>query len=376
MQMAIITHRTSKNARYSDVLDYYTYQHEESQKTGHYEPILDENGLKQERENYSIAYINAHGREDDPEKWSAACLKTNLQHRKNQDEGDRKQHSYIISFPEEDREKMTMEDLMEMGKKCARENFPGYDCLIAVHRDTDNDHIHISMNSVRTLQREEQPWMMKKNGQTLASEMAAGGKHQDSPQLRRHLNDWVLDYTRQHGLTAKDNNAKADANRAARHGNKNEQMKTALLEAATRSRSMKELQQLMKKEYGMELKVRGQTISVQHPDSKKAVRLKTLGVDPAEITRRMQGKQYKFTPEAAREQAQKQTGQGRKKQAGKGEQTLYAPMNWRLQGQLDKLQGTNFAAENKARYFEKKRQQQSQEPARGQVRKRTKGPER
>lgn len=367
--MAIIKHQTSKNARYSDVLDYYTYQHEESQKTGHYEPKLDENGLKKERENYSVAYINAHGQEGDPELWAAACVSTNRQYRKNMAEGDRKSHEYIISFPAEDREHMSMKDLMDAGKKCVRENFPGYDCLIAVHRDTDNDHIHISMNSVRALQREEQPWMMKKNGQTIASEMAAGGKHQDSPQLRRHLNDWLLEYSRQNGLTREDNNAKADANRAARHGSKNEQMKTALLEAAGRSRDLGELQRIMKAEYNMDMKATssGKTISVRYPGNEKYVRLRTLGVDPAEIFRRMQGEQYKFTPEVAQAQEQKKRG-------GKGTKAIYAPMNWRLQGQLDKLQGTNYAAQDKARYFEKKRQQ-GQEPARGQVRKRTKGPE-
>lgn len=363
--MALIKHRTSKNAQYDDVLDYYTYQHEESQKTGHYEPILDENGLKKERENYSVAYINAKGQEDEPEKWAAACMRTNLQYRKNLDEGDRKNHEYIISHPAEDREKMSMKDLMEEGKQFARENFPGYDCLIAVHRDTDNDHIHVTLNSVRAQQREEQPWMMKKNGQTLASEMAAGGKHQNSPQLQRHLNDWLLEYSRQKGWAREDNNAKADANRAARHGDKNEQMKTALLETATRCRSLTELQQRLKAESNMELKIRGNTLSIQHPDSKKAVRLKRLGIETVDLTRRMQGEQYKFTPEVAQEQ---------KKQGGKGTKAIYAPMNWRLQGQLDKLQGTNYAAQDKARYFEKKRQQ-SQEPARGQVRKRTKGPD-
>lgn len=304
--MAIVTHRTSKNARYSDVLDYYTYKHEESQATGHYEPIYDENGLLQERDDYAVAYVNAKGEEEDPERWSAACMKTNLQYRKNLAEGDRKSHEYIISHPAEDRQRMTMEDLMAEGKQFARENFPGYDCLIAVHRDTDNDHIHVSLNSVRALQREEQPWMMKKNGQTLASEMSAGGKHQDSPQLRRHLNDWVLDYTREHGLTAKDNNAIADVHRAERHGSKNDQMKAALLEVAGRSKSMKELQQLMKQDYNMQLKVRGQTISVQHPDSQKAVRLRTLGLEPADITRRMQGEQYAYTQETEERQRQKQ----------------------------------------------------------------------
>ncbi len=64
--MAIIKHKSSKNAHYTDVLEYYTYKHTEDSKTGHYEPILDEFGLKQERENYSVTYITAYGKEHLP----------------------------------------------------------------------------------------------------------------------------------------------------------------------------------------------------------------------------------------------------------------------------------------------------------------------
>ena len=49
--MAIIKHVTSKNMSYNDVLDYFTYKHREDPERGSYEPILDEYGLLQEREN-------------------------------------------------------------------------------------------------------------------------------------------------------------------------------------------------------------------------------------------------------------------------------------------------------------------------------------
>lgn len=49
--MAIVKHNSSKNARYEDVLEYYTYRHREDSRTGHYEPILDEYGLMQTRSN-------------------------------------------------------------------------------------------------------------------------------------------------------------------------------------------------------------------------------------------------------------------------------------------------------------------------------------
>lgn len=198
---------------------------------------------------------------------------------------------------------MSMDDLMAEGKAFVRDNLAGYDALIAVHRDTDNDHIHIVINSVRAMQREQQPWMMRdKHGEILSCEMEAGGKHQDSPQFKAHRNDWLMEYTRQHGLTVKDNNAIAAQRRAERYGKKNEEMKAAILNAASQSKDMKELQRILREKYKMELKIRGSTISVQHPDSAKAVRLRTLGLDPAEITRRLSGEEYTYDRAAEQQQ--------------------------------------------------------------------------
>lgn len=43
--MAIVKHSSSKNARYEDVLEYYTCRHREDSRTGYYAPILDKYGL-------------------------------------------------------------------------------------------------------------------------------------------------------------------------------------------------------------------------------------------------------------------------------------------------------------------------------------------
>ena len=47
--MAIVKHSSSKNARYEDVLEYYTCRHREDSRTGYYAPILDKYGLMQPR---------------------------------------------------------------------------------------------------------------------------------------------------------------------------------------------------------------------------------------------------------------------------------------------------------------------------------------
>lgn len=311
--MAIVKHKTSKNARYADVLDYYTYKHEEDSITGHYEPILDENGLMIERDDFAVAYITAQGEEAEPELWASACMRTNLLFRKNLDEGDRKNHEYIIAHPAED--EMTVEQLLEEGRAFAREYLAGYDCLIGAH----DNHVHITINSVRALQRDqEEEWMMRdKTGQILPCELEAGGKHQDSPGLRLHMNDWLLEYTRQHGYVQKDNNAIAAVHRAERHGSKNDHMKAALLEAAGRSKNMADLQRIMKKDYSMDLKASssGKTISVLYPGNEKYVRLRTLGLEPADLTRRFAGEEYTFTSEAEERQRQKEFEEAEQKKS-------------------------------------------------------------
>lgn len=289
--MAIITHSTSKNADYSDVYNYYKFKHKEDPDTGRYEPIYDELGFLQERDNYAMTYIDPLGNETPPEQWEGACRRTNLVFGKNKKFNERKNHEYIISHPEEDRPNMTMEDLLEEGRAFARENLLGYDAIIAVHRDTDNDHIHITINSVRALEREEQPWMLRdEDGNVLPCEIMAGGKHQDSPGFRYHYNDWLLDYTRSHGWVEKDNNAIAKARKDERKASKKQPdtLKDILLSAAEEASSLDEFRECLSR-HQVKLQIRGKTISVIPEGAQKAIRLRTLGLDADELMRMING---------------------------------------------------------------------------------------
>ena len=307
--MAIVKHQVSKNADYGHIFDYYTLKHEEVQGPHGmiHKAVLDELGFVQPRDNYAVCYISATGEEKEPELWQSSCVRTNMLFKKNKDVEDRKSHEYIISHPAEDRPRMTMEDLLNEGREFAKKYFKGYDVLIAVHRDTDNDHIHISINSVRTLALEkEEPWMTKdKDGNVKTCEMEAGGKHQQSPLLLRDMKDWLLNYSRKHGYVIEDNNAKSDARKQKRHESKNEQMRKAILEVAGRSRNMNDLQRTLKEDYDMELSIRGETLSVKYSGADKAVRLRTLGLDPAELTRQMNDAEYTYSEISEQEQIQK-----------------------------------------------------------------------
>lgn len=284
--MAIIKHLSSKNARYCDVLDYYSKKHKEDEKTGHYEPILDENDMMQERDNYAVGCLDPYGHEADPNQWASACLQTNYLWQKNQDYEERKIHQYIISHPAEDRSRMTMEDLMEEGKAFARKYLQGYDVLLAVHRDTDNDHIHISVNSVRAVEREEQDWMMKGElGDTLQCEMAAGMKHQNSATLLRDCQQWLLDYTQERGLVPEDNNAKADEKKAEQFPSRYQPLRDAIIASVEESKNLEDLRRRLLKEKGIRLVLRGNTITVFPPDREKGIRLKTLALTNEQLYR-------------------------------------------------------------------------------------------
>lgn len=106
----------------------------------------------------------------------------------------------------------------------------------------------------------------------------------------------------------KDNNAIAAVHRAERHGTKNDHMRAALLEAAGRSQNMADLQRIMKADYDMDLKASetGKTISIRYPGNEKYVRLRTLELKPADLTRRFIGTEYIFTKEAEDQQIQKE----------------------------------------------------------------------
>ena len=285
--MAIIKHSSSKNARYEDVLEYYTCRHREASRTGYYAPILDEYGLMQPRSDCAALFLTADGTAAAPERWASACRRTNLCYSKNNKPSDRKSHEYILSHPAADRDKLSMDDLVEEGRAFAKAFLQGYDCLIAVHRDTDNDHIHISINSVRAKARAEQAWMMRdSDANVLPCEIKAGGKHQDSAELRKAMNIWLRDYTHAHGWEVKDNNAVAARRKQERYEKRNEYLRHVLVSVAAQCRHTRELFHRLRA-YGITLKRRGNTVSVLPPGGRKAVRLRTLGLEWTDIEQLM-----------------------------------------------------------------------------------------
>jgi len=294
--MAILKHRSSKNADYNSAYEYLRYEHERHEGHGRvwYTPVLDEYGLLQERIDCLMAAFDSYGQPIDPVSWASACVRTNFRHQKNHSKADRKNHTYIISLPENDRKLITKEDLLELAKKMSKEFFHGYEVLIAVHMDEKkNPHFHIVINSVRAEERPEQDWMMTNQfGQVLPCEIISGGKHQDSTQLRRTLNDWVLTHCREKGLFEQDNNAIADQRKKERTTDKNIGLRKTLETLASECKTVSQLQANLQRQ-GIQLNIRGNSTSVRPPYGRKNVRLSTLGLNPSTLFAHM----LDFTPQ-------------------------------------------------------------------------------
>ena len=91
--MAVLKHIKSRNANYSDALEYLLFQHDE--KSG--KVLYDDLGRRLLREEYYIDGLNC-----EPMAFDVECKRTNAIFHKNQNQKDIKSHHYIISFDPKD----------------------------------------------------------------------------------------------------------------------------------------------------------------------------------------------------------------------------------------------------------------------------------
>lgn len=189
--MAIIKHIKSRNANYSDALNYLLYQHDE--KNG--KPVLDEYGNKLLREEFYMDGLNCS-----PLSFDKDCRMTNKKFNKNQKREDIKSHHYIISFDPADATEceLTGKRAQELCLEFARKNFPGYQALVVTHTDGGNQsgniHTHIVINSVRKYAVKRQRYMDKPN------EEKAGYKHRSTNRFLNHLKKEVMEMCEREGL--------------------------------------------------------------------------------------------------------------------------------------------------------------------------------
>ena len=189
--MAILKHIKSRNANYSDALDYLLYQHDE--KSG--KPVLDEYGNRLLREEFYMDGLNCS-----PLSFDKDCRMINKKFNKNKKKEDIKSHHYIISFDPADATEcgLTGKRAQELCLEFARKNFPGYQTLVVTHTDggnhSGNIHTHIVINSVRKYAVERQEYMDKPN------EEKAGYKHRSTNRFLNHLKKEVMEMCEREGL--------------------------------------------------------------------------------------------------------------------------------------------------------------------------------
>ena len=189
--MAILKHIKSKNANYSNAIDYLIYQQDAKNK----KPLRDEYGNTLLRNDLYMDGLNCV-----PLSFDKDCRMTNKKFHKNQKKEEIKSHHYIISFDPEDVTEcgLTGERAQELCMDFVRKNFPGYQAIIVTHTDGDNHsgniHTHIVINSVRKYAVERQDYMDKPN------EEKAGYKHRSTNRFLTHLKKEVMAMCEQEGL--------------------------------------------------------------------------------------------------------------------------------------------------------------------------------
>ena len=170
--------------------------------------------------------------------------------------------------------------------------------------DTDNPHIHVAINSVRSVAGEERLWMIHDEGsQVLRCEVCAGGKHQDNPTFRHHCQDWLLAYTRSHGLAQEDNNRVEEQRKQKRKENRYNVLKHQILFAAMDSYTIEQLKEALKRKYDIDLIRRGSTYSIRLPGAKRNIRLDTVGL-PKDLLYSAIGKNRRGKAELRQQDAQ------------------------------------------------------------------------
>ena len=189
--MAIVKHIKSRNANYSDALNYLIFQHDES--TG--KMILDEFNRPLRRDELYVDGLNCN-----PDTFDVECYECNEHFKKNRSRSEIKSHHYIISFDPDDRSEcgLTGEKAQKLCLDLAKKIFPGYQALIVTHTDghngSGNIHTHIVINSVRKEALRRQNYMDKPH------EEIAGYKHRSTNKFLNYFKKEIMDMCIQEGL--------------------------------------------------------------------------------------------------------------------------------------------------------------------------------
>ena len=296
--MAILKHIKSRNANYSNAIDYLLFQHDES--TG--KKIKDEMGRSLLRDEFYMNGLNC-----DPMSFDKECSLTNAKFHKNKKSSEIKSHHYIISFDPDDKSEygLTGEKAQELCLNLAQKIFPGYQALIVTHTDghngSGNIHTHIVINSVRKEAVRRQRYMDKPH------EEIAGYKHRSTNKFLNYFKKEIMDMCIQEGLHQVDLLSPAETKitqaeyMAQKSGQKKleetnkkiiadglkpnatmfqtqkQELRNAIEECSSHSKSFQEFQSLLFEKYQISVIEERGRYRYLHPDRNKRITEKALG---------------------------------------------------------------------------------------------------
>ena len=298
--MAVLKHIKSRNANYSDALEYLLFQHDE--KSG--KVIYDDLGRKLLREEYYMDGLNC-----EPMAFDVECKRTNAIFHKNQNHKDIKSHHYIISFDPKDAVEcgLTGQRAQELSMELTRKIFPGYQVLVITHTDggnhSGNIHTHIVINSVRKCDAPREDYM------TQPGDHKTGRKHRSTNKFLEHFKKEVMEMCEREGLhqinllsPAPEKVTEAEFRIRARGQKKIEQMnqaikkegltptatvfqtqkdflREAIKECSRGARSFEEFQDLLLEDYNISVISQRGRYRYLHPDRNQRITEKALGTD-------------------------------------------------------------------------------------------------
>ncbi len=294
--MAILKHIASRNGRYSDIIEYLTFEHDA--KTG--KVLKDENGNKIRREDILIDGLLC-----DPETFDLDCFEANMHFGKNQEPGEVKRHSYIISFDPRDTvdNGLTKEMVQEFGMEFARKYLPGYQTIVCTHSDGNNGsgnlHCHVVINSLRIEDVSREAYMDQK------TDPLAGYKHRCTPECERFLKRKVMEMCQERNLYQVDlltparrritdgeyyaelrfacntlgNAETKTGDHITTFGTTKEQLRSAIETSAIQARSLEEFERLMGDLFHIAVKESRGRYSYIIPGRERGITDRQLGTD-------------------------------------------------------------------------------------------------
>lgn len=201
---------------------------------------------------------------DDSRSYAKQFLETALLYGKGDKFDERKYYHFKLSCDRADN--VSAADHHEYAEALAEKLFPGYECVIATHTDTDTVHSHIIVNAVSF-----------ETGKKLDIRNAAYGRMKDvANDLGAERGFTTLDFRKpaRERITAQERLVELKGGTSWK-----EELREVIQLAKMETRSMPEFEKYLK-QYGVELtRNTTKTIAYKHPNKEKAIRGEKLGAD-------------------------------------------------------------------------------------------------